>query len=97
MATNFGRARHQPDGSIQYVKRGPEPPPDLDGYKRDPRNFWRFVPQWQACQHRLQNQFLKSCGAIGLLTICRHPDGPKENRREVNFNICSTCPLSKVK
>lgn len=97
MAANFGRARQQPDGSILYVKRGPEPPPDLDGYKRDPRNFWRFTPLWMQCDYRLQNQYLKACGAIGILSICQNPDGPRENQREVDFNVCSACQLCKQK
>lgn len=88
-----GRARTQRDGSIVYIKKGDEPPPDLDGYKRDPNNLWRFFPLWKTCSHRLQNQYLKPCGALGILSFCRHPDGPTENRREVSYDICSKCTL----
>lgn len=97
MAQTFGRARVMPDKTIVYPKKGVEPPPDLDGYKRDPGNKWRFIPLWGACEYRYQNQFLKACGAIGILSICTHPDGPKENKREVNLKTCEQCPLSKVK
>lgn len=96
MVRSFGRPRQQADGSILYQKKGIEPPPDLDGFKRDPKNHWRFLPMWSACKYRFQNQHMKACGAISILSICQHPDGPKENRQEVDFKICSTCPLSKI-
>lgn len=97
MAKKFGRPRFQADGSIIYPKKGHEPPPDLDGYQRDPGNYWRFTPLWQSCAWRLQNQFLKACGAVGILSICTHPEGPTENNREVQFSQCCSCPLEKYK
>lgn len=97
MAKLFGRARFQPDGSLMYPKKGLEPPPDIDGYKRDPQNHWRFLSVWSACAWRVQNQYLKPCGAIGVLSICTNPEGPKENRMEVTHTQCSTCLLAKYK
>lgn len=89
----FGKARIRPNGLIQYPKKGIEPPPDIDGYERMPGDPWSFRPLWPVCQARLQNQFLRKCGAIGLITLCTHPDGPKENRQEVTFEQCTRCTL----
>lgn len=97
MALGFGRARFQPDGSVIYPKKGNEPPPDLDGFERDPGNAWRFKPLWKSCAHRMQNQYLKSCGALGIISFCTHPDGPTDNQREVDYDVCSQCPLMKTK
>ncbi len=77
---SFGRARIQADGSVQYPKKGAEPPPPLHGYQRDPGNEWRFVPRWPKCEHRSQVTRFKPCGAIDVVTRC----------------MCSACPLFKA-
>ena len=93
----FGKARRQPDGSVMYVKKGQEPPPDLDGFSRDPQNPWRFIPLWQACDWRYQTQYLKQCGALAVRTTCRNPDGPTGKGQVVEFNHCQACQLCKIK
>lgn len=92
--TSFGRPRRQADGSMLYKKRGVEPPPDLDGYNRDPQNFWRFIPKWNQCDFRNQTEFVRRCGSIGLISLCTHPEG---QGKEVTYTVCAKCPLTKTK
>jgi hypothetical protein len=89
---SFGRARMLPNGVVEYAKKGWEPPPDLDGYERDPGNAWRFLPKWPACKKRIQTVNMKSCGAINVLTVCAN-DKCEHKQKEVTFAICSACPL----
>lgn len=86
----FGKARTQADRSIVYVRKGVEPPPDIDGYRRDPGNAWRFIPEWQPCTARIQNKHIKSCGAVGILTICNNEALPIKGK-EIDFNTCQNC------
>lgn len=92
---SFGRARMLPNGIVEYVKKGWEPPPDLDGYERDPGNAWRFLPKWPLCKKRIQTQSMKSCGALSILTVCAN-DKCEHKQKEVTFAICSACPLRVV-
>lgn len=89
-AQAFGRARKLPDGSILYQKKGWEPPPVPDGYKRDPSNAWRFVPVYPPCDFRIQAQKMKPCGAIHLITVCNCPDCPLR-RQDVSEEQCNAC------
>lgn len=87
---SFGRARMQSDGSIEYARKGHEPPPNLDGYERDKGNPWRFVPLWPKCKKRIQTQSLKPCGAISILTVCANGECPFK-QQQVSFAQCSAC------
>lgn len=88
---SFGRARILADGCVEYARKGAEPPPDLDGYQRDPGNSWKFLPLWPVCKRRIQTQSLKQCGAIAILTVCANGDCPLR-QQEVTFDQCTQCP-----
>jgi hypothetical protein len=87
---SFGRARLMPDGSVEYARKGHEPPPDLDGFQRDPGNPWKFIPVWPKCQKRIQTTLLKPCGAIAVLTVCSNQECPLK-QQQVTFDQCSAC------
>lgn len=87
---SFGRARMFPDGSIEYARKGHEPPPNLDGYQRDPGNAWKFLPLWPKCKRRIQTQSMKQCGALSILTVCANGECPLK-QQQVNFAQCSAC------
>lgn len=94
-ARSFGRARRGPRGVIEYPKKGWEPPPDIEGYKRDPGNAWRFIPIWPECKCRIQNFHIKQCGALGVLTVCNNPES-EHYRDSLTLPICEGCPLKCV-
>lgn len=87
---SFGRARLLSDGSVEYAKKGREPPPDLDGFKRDPGNAWKFLPLWPKCKKRIQTQSMKQCGAISVLTVCANQECPLK-QLQVSYEQCLAC------
>lgn len=89
-AKSFGRVRMFPGGIVEYAKKGWEPPPDLDGYERDPGNAWRFLPKWTPCKKRIQTVSMKSCGAMSVLTVCANDKCPLK-QQQVSFAQCSAC------
>lgn len=93
-ARSFGRMRRLPDGTLQFQKKGWEPPPEPEGFKRDPKDAWHFLPVWPECDQRRQTTVIKQCGAIKLLTICNHPES-RYTRQEVSLGTCQGCPLHK--
>ena len=90
----FGRGRILADGSIQYRKKGWEPPPVPNGYVRDPKDPWHFLPEWPACDQRLRTTLMKKCGALHLLIICNNPEAPT-HRQELTVDVCKGCPFKK--
>ena len=93
---SFSRGRMLADGSVIYAKKGVEPPPDMDGFQRDPGNAWHFLPIWPSCTYRLQTTHLKQCGAIGVLSICR-AEGGEHERDKVTCAICESCLIRKAR
>lgn len=91
------RPRILPDKSIVYPTKGVEPPPDVEGYVRDPQNSFRFIPKWFSCDYRVQSQFIKSCGNVTIKAFCGHPDSPVGQGNEVTLPICESCTLCKSK
>lgn len=89
---SFGRVRMLPNGVVEYAKKGWEPPPELDGYQRDPGNAWRFIPIWPPCRKRIQTTSMKSCGAMSVLTVCAN-DQCEHKQKQVTYAICAACPL----
>lgn len=87
-----GRPRSMSDGSIVFPRKGAEPPPDIDGFVRDPGDAWRFKKLWMSCPYRIQNQFLKSCGSVGILSICNNQTLPTAGQ-EVKYSTCLGCPV----
>ena len=92
MAAKF-RYRKMSNGDIQYIKNGVEPPPEIDGYIRDPRDYWLFHPGWVECRFRNQREVTKPCGAIRIKSTCSHQDGPKP---ETSYHQCAACVLLLV-
>lgn len=91
MSKSFGKPRRMPNGVLVYPKRGREPPPDHEGFQRDPKDYWRFVPQWPECKFRILNMHMAPCGALRPQALCQHP----EKKGEVSYQVCSGCPLRK--
>jgi hypothetical protein len=58
---SFGRGRLLADGTIQYKKKGWEPPPCPEGFSRDPRDPWHFLPEWPPCDFRIKTSYMKPC------------------------------------
>lgn len=90
--SNFGRARVMANGDIVYAKKGNEPPPDIEGFTRDPKDPWRFNKKWTPCTFRIQTPLIKPCGAYSIKTLCNHPELP---HTDVTFQHCQACPFRK--
>lgn len=67
------------DGCIVYEKGDDwEPPRDINGYARDKKNKWRFIPLWPVCRLRAQiGVRYQNCGCIGIVMKCNCPAHPK--------------------
>jgi hypothetical protein len=85
-------AKIMPDKSVLYAKSGFEPPPELDGYERDPDNAWRFIPKWPECKKRIQTPLVKQCGAVTILSVCAHSKCPLK-QLQVSVSDCQDCPF----
>lgn len=94
MARSFGKGRFMPDGSIVYPKKGWEPPPDIEGYRRDPGNAWVFLPLWPACADRTRTAYMKKCGAYCVIMTCESQECPAKGQ-QVTFNQCRDCPFRR--
>ena len=70
-----GRPRELPSGELVYPKRGWEPPPVPDGYRRKTSNLqssdaWTMVPVLSDCKHRTKQVKYGSCGAAYFQYYC---------------------------
>lgn len=90
---NFGRPRQHPDGSIQYPNRG-TPPPEIDGYERDPKNPFRFIPRAAKCVFRQKKPHVKPCGALTMLYVCGCRDCEIFGER-IEYRDCVGCEYKK--
>jgi len=90
--TTFPRPRFNADGSIQYPRRGIEPPPNINGYKRDPGDAWRFIKLWPECPRRAEHFNQKPCGAVQITPVCEHKEATTF-RKVVSVQACEACPL----
>ena len=88
---SFGTPRTQRDGSITYPKKGWEPPPEIEGYTRDPRNKWRFIRKWLPCKSRQETKLTKPCGAIQIVALCECKGCPMYSLT-VRAVDCEACP-----
>jgi hypothetical protein len=83
------------DGSILYTQEEGvwEPPRDMDGYRRDPNNSWRFIPLvWPDCVGRHVAFFQrKNCGCLGTTITCNNEKSESYKQR-VTVDICEKCP-----
>lgn len=83
------------DGSIVYKQEEGdwEPPRRLKGYRRDPKNEWRFTPLWPRCLQRLpQGHHSEKCGCIQITMTCVNLDS-ELNREKVSHKQCQHCPV----
>ena len=94
MARSFGKGRFMPDGSLTYPKKGWEPPPDLEGYTRDPGNAWRFLPLWPVCLDRTRTAYIQKCGAYNVIMTCHSAECPA-NGEKVTLSLCQGCPFRR--
>ena len=77
------------NGDIHFIKKGPEPPPELKGYKRDRRDDWLFHPTalpFAQCDYAIAMQ---TKGGMGRM--CTHPDITVL----VTPDVCAKCPLRR--
>ncbi len=87
----FARGRALPNGDIVYPKKGFEPPPDIEGYKRAPGNPWHFQPLWPDCDHRRRLLQMKKCGAYSVTMVCACADCPLVQKL-IGIKDCENCP-----
>ena len=84
------------DGTIIYEQTDWEPPKDIDGYLRDPKNLWRFIPLWPRCKMRIQKmQRSRGCGCVQVEMRCNNRL-TKWFRKEVTFEQCQLCQLGET-
>jgi len=87
--------RIESDGTIVYEKGDDdwEPPRDIHGYLRDPKNPWHFTSLWPACEKRQRTtRRNRSCGGIFVTMTCTHSDS-KRVGKEVTYKRCQRCPV----
>lgn len=87
------KVRFELDGTIIYEpEEGDwEPPKDINGYKRDPDNPWRFIPLWPKCMKRTPKATrTKACGCIRLTMVCDNP-ASELHTKHVTDAECQQC------
>lgn len=95
MAIRYNKPHVLDDGTLAYPKRGWEPPPLIEGYRRksdNPRNSdaWILVPIWSTCVYRKQVQVRKAgCRCITMYHACTNENIGIDTI--VNLSLCSTC------
>jgi hypothetical protein len=100
MAIKYNKPRVLANGMLAYPKRGWEPPPLIEGYKRksdNPRSSdaWILIPIWSTCIFRKQVQVRKEgCHCITMYHVCINENVGKEP--VVNLNLCSLCKFCKT-
>jgi hypothetical protein len=90
--TNHGRPRIMTDGVIAYPKRGWEPPPVPEGYRRkcaDLKNSdaWIFIPVLPNCPQRTHEVEYGHCGACKITYFCQRDKGA----RIYDLSTCNKC------
>ena len=64
-----------------------DPPPDEDGYERDPGDPYILIPKFIECKHRKFSQRILPCGKINQFYYCN------EFNMVVLPSICNRCPV----
>ena len=83
------------DGTIIYTKTNANqtPPPEINGYSRDPDDLWCFHPLWPECAMRIHGLTRKRhTGAINIVMLCNHPESPQQSQR-LTHHDCLNCSL----
>lgn len=84
-----------PDGSLVYQKKGWEPPPEIEGYERDPGNAWVFRPLYPECETRSRVPQLKRCGSYNVIMLCTNQECPL-SQQKVSVRDCQACPFRQA-
>jgi len=87
----------EPNGCICYEHSNDETPPrDINGYKRDPNNPFRFIPLWPECllRHGMGVRYT-NCGCIDVIMRCNNPDAIQFGDR-VGHEQCCVCQWRKA-
>lgn len=83
------------DGSIIYKRAEDEwePPRDMKGFQRDPKDSWRFISLWPKClQRQSSGKTLRESGCTQITMTCVNPDAVL-NSKEVTYQQCRQCSL----
>ena len=83
--------RLKSNGDINFVRKGPEPPPDLQGYKRNSGDDWLFHPittSYLPCGSAIDFS-VKEEGMTAMGRLCTHPD----TQVTVSPKQCASCSL----
>lgn len=75
MSTSKTRPRVMPNGDLVYPKRGWEPPPVPDGYRRKSQDLtspdaWVLVPDLPPCERRREEVQVADCGKAKVTYFC---------------------------
>lgn len=84
------------DGSIQYDKSDPWPPPVL-GYSSEPGSPHKLTPHWPTCVWRSIDVFQDDTGLLVLHFMCINPahGGGGPGVAEVSPSECRSCKIRK--
>lgn len=92
----YPRPKFHEDGSIEYTNGGGDPPPEINGYKRDALNPRLYHPIWPECALRMQGtKMTRKTGAIDVVMVCNNPEVKEHFMRNVTAETCVNCPLRK--
>lgn len=81
------------DGVIVYEPG--EEPQDINGYRRDPNNPFRFLPLWPLCNLRCAvGVRLAKCGCINIIMRCNNP-AIKHFADRISHSDCERCQQRK--
>jgi hypothetical protein len=96
----FNKPHILDNGTLIYSKRGWEPPPLVDGYRRKSDNpkssdAWIMFPEWQVCtfRQRIQKQ-RENCKCVTFSHVCSNLHVIEKYGGQpptVNLNICTNC------
>jgi hypothetical protein len=91
--TPYALPRVAVDGTIIYAHDEQPPPPDINGYRRNLDDPWRFHPLWNECTMRIHGTSRnRRSGAINVVMICNHPNSPHQGVR-LTHPHCADCLL----
>jgi hypothetical protein len=98
MANTYTQPHRLDDGTLIYPRRGWEPPPPIEGYRRKSNNprsadAWIFVPCWSDCKFRRSEQVKKEgCRCVTFFHTCTND--LVGVGRVVTTSICAHCKVS---
>ncbi len=87
--------RLRANGDLHFVRKGPEPPPDMVGYERDSGDDWLFHPAaitYLPCFNAISFPAKDNNGLNVLGRMCTHEEVEKVL---VGVADCRACPLRR--